>query len=437
MSRFARANAIGMVIQGEDVSEISLIEESRLAEGPLVVTRQMPDVQSVAIGLFVDVGSRDESDATAGIAHALEHMLFKGTTSLDVHALSERLDQLGGHANAFTSRERTCFHIHVLHEDWPEALALLTSMLLEPALPEEEWQREREVIFSEMAMVEDSPDEWVFDRHMEALFPGQMLGRPTLGTVEALRAISHHDLRDYLNCNYCPPRLLVAVAGRVEHAEVVETLSRIRWPRAGESGVRPQAQRAAGVQYLPRQLEQAQLVLTYPGTTSAGADRAVSWLANQMLGGSMSSLLFREVREKRGLAYSIGSHLGTMTDAGIWSISCGTDPEKLTTCIDVVRSTLEGFVQEISPEMLARARRQLEVQFRMGMDSVEGQMLYLGARLDEETLLSSGEWIEKIRRVAPEDVWEWVRQRLAAEPLWSVCAPEDVLKSAQKLLQVR
>ena len=148
------------------------IRETQLTNGPLVVTHAMPESQSVALGIFINTGSRDETAAEAGISHALEHMLFKGTRHHDVHALSELLDGLGGNANAFTARERTCFHIRVLHEDWPEALALLSEMVLHSTVPEEEWGREKEVIFSEMAMVEDTPDEWVMDEHIRALYPG-------------------------------------------------------------------------------------------------------------------------------------------------------------------------------------------------------------------------------------------------------------------------
>ena len=412
----------------------SFVDETQISNGPLVVSHTMPDAQSVAIGFFVDVGSRDEDESQAGIAHALEHMLFKGTESLDVHALSERLDQLGGHANAFTSRERTCFHIHVLHEDWQEALSLLTEMILKPRIPEDEWLREREVIFSEMAMVEDTPDEWVYDQHMQALFPGQSLGCPTLGTKEALKAMTQDDLRGYLDGNYRPPRLLVAASGHLDHQALVDVLAEIKWPHAGEGRVREMAVMQPQVQMLERSFEQAQLVASFPGIKSASSQRPVAWLANQMLGGSMSSHLFREVREKRGLAYSIGSHLSTLSDTGVWSVSCGTDPSLLPECLSVIRDTVDGFASNISEASLQRAKRQLEVQFRMGMESVEGHMLYLGARLDEEILLSHAEWVERIRAVELNEIRSWIGGSLSEKPMWSICAPEAVLQSIEKLM---
>ncbi|MCF7821625.1 MAG: insulinase family protein [Mariprofundaceae bacterium] len=411
----------------------AFVEETQIPNGPLVVSHAMPDAQSVAIGFFVDTGSRDEDEGQAGIAHALEHMLFKGTQTLDVHALSERLDQLGGHANAFTSRERTCFHIHVLHEDWQEALSLLTEMMLKPRLPEEEWLREREVIFSEMSMVDDTPDEWVYDQHMHALFPGQSLGRPTLGTKDALKALSHHDLRVYLEQNYRPPRLLVAASGHLDHQLLVDMLTDITWPLAEGGRVRDKAVMQPQVQLLERSFEQVQLVASFPGINSASSQRPVAWLANQMLGGSMSSHLFREVREKRGLAYSIGSHLSTLSDTGVWSISGGTDPSLLPECLHVIRDTIDAFASSICEASLERAKRQMEVQFRMGMESVEGHMLYLGGRLDEEILLSHTQWVEKIRAVQPDEIRAWAGEKLAAKPMWSICASEHVLQTVENV----
>ncbi|HKJ83664.1 MAG TPA: pitrilysin family protein, partial [Mariprofundaceae bacterium] len=316
------------------------IRETQLTNGPLVVTHAMPESQSVALGIFINTGSRDETAAEAGISHALEHMLFKGTRHHDVHALSELLDGLGGNANAFTARERTCFHIRVLHEDWPEALALLSEMVLHSTVPEEEWGREKEVIFSEMAMVEDAPDEWVMDEHIRALYPGQSLGVPTIGTRDVLEAMGRGDLMEYHRRHYHASRLIVAAAGRIEHDALLEALSAIDWPQTGEAVARPAAEMTGGIQMLPRAGEQAHLVMSYPGMAAASADRPVAWLANQMLGGGMSSRLFREVREKLGLAYSVASCLSSVSDTGTWTIGCSTDPARLVECAKVVRRTL-------------------------------------------------------------------------------------------------
>lgn len=403
-------------------------QETEITDGPLVLTHQMPAAQSVALGIYIDVGSRDESLAEAGITHALEHMLFKGTRDMDVHQLSEKLDELGGNANAYTSRERTCFHLHVLHEQWREALDILIAMVQQPALPEDEWQREREVIYAEMAMVDDTPEEWVTDQHVEALFPGDAIGRPVLGTHASLASISQSDLSGFLAHWYRPPRMLITAAGNIDHQQLVDAVAEAGWRKAGEPVARRQpAAMASGVQALKREGVQAQIVVSVAGIHASSTQRPVAWLANQVLGGGLSSRLFREVREKRGLAYSIGSHLNSLSDVGTWSITCGSEPERAAECVSLLSSLMDDFAESITPQEVERARRQLEVQLRMGLDSVEGQMLYLGGRFDEQQLTSPMQWLQRINAVDADAVAQWAASHLSAGKLWSVAAPEKAL----------
>jgi predicted Zn-dependent peptidase len=385
--------------------------------------------------MFVDVGSRDESEGQAGIAHALEHMLFKGTARHDVHAISRMLDRLGGNANAFTSRERTCLHMHVLHEAWPKALDILTEMLLQSEVPEAEWQREREVIFAEMGMVEDSPEDWVLDRHMQALFPDHALGRPTLGTQETLSSMTRQSLLEFLRQHYRPPRLLICAAGRLEHEALVERVTAMRWPTTGSALPRHPVPLANGIQLLPRQVEQAQIVLSYAGIPATSGERPAAWLANQVLGGGMSSRLFSEIREKRGLAYHIASHLSMLSDTGVWTLTCATEPGRVRACIEVIRETVDAVVVDgITEEELALAQSLLEVQLRMGMDSVEGNMLRLGGRFDESPVRSQAYWLEQLRRVDVDTLHAWLRKRLSAAPMLSVCGPQEEVARLRTLL---
>ncbi len=401
------------------------VQQTTLDNGLRIASKHLPDAQSVAIGIFVNVGSRDETLLQAGISHALEHMLFKGAGDLDVHQLAERLDNLGGNANAFTSRERTCFHLHVLHEDWQEAVSLLSDMLLNPRLPEEEWLREREVIFSEMSMVDDAPDEWVYDQHVGHVYADQSVGRPVLGTRQALQAMNVADLRNYLQQHYRGAHVLIAAAGRIEHDDLLSVIEDSAWGEEGESAL---IQREApsfkqGKHTLNRVMEQAQLVVSWQAESVHASNKAVSWVANQLLGGSMSSILFREIREKRGLAYGIGSDLSAYSDAGLISISCSTMPEQFESCLDVLQSTLADACLHIPDGMVARAQRQLTVQFRMSMDAVEGSMLQLGALLDEEQLYSPLQWVEKVQAVQPEQVQSWLKQHLTAPAMWTIATP--------------
>jgi len=408
-------------------AKISNVEQTLLNNGLTIASNHMPKAQSVAIGIFMDVGSRDEAAHQAGISHALEHMVFKGTDKLDVHQLAESLDNLGGNANAFTSRERTCFHLHVLHEDWQEAVGLLSDMLLHPALPEEEWQREREVIYAEMSMVDDNPDEWVYDQHLSQVFDGQNMGKPVLGSKETLAAFSAQDLRDYLNQHYRGGNVLIAAAGRIKHQDLVAQIEQSEWGKAKQASrvSRKESNVCVGKHEMARPMEQAQVVASWQSLNITSADKPTAWVANQLLGGSMSSILFREIREKRGLAYSIGSHLSMYSDTGLLSISCSTMPEQLETCLNVLHETIDDICSRGVPaDMIQRAQRQLTVQFRMGMDSVEGSMLQLGALLDERVIYSPLEWVEKVQAVEPEQVQYFLNKHFTAEAMWTIAAPE-------------
>lgn len=396
--------------------------------GPLVLSRTMADAQSVALGVFINVGSRDEALTEAGITHALEHMLFKGTGRMDVDALAEKLDELGGNANAYTSRERTCFHLHVLHEHWQEALTILVEMVQEAALPADEWEREREVIYAEMAMVEDTPEEWVTDQHVEALFPNDPIGAPVLGSHQSLASIGTEKLAHFLRQRYRSPNMLITAAGNIEHQQLVDAVAETQWREAGKPVERrtPSAM-ATGIQPLKREGGQAQVVVSVPGIPAASDERPVAWLANQVLGGGMSSRLFREVREKRGLAYGVGSHLNSLSDVGTWTVTCGSEPGRAAECVALLNSLMCGFPDSISEHEVERARKQLEVQLRMGLDSVEGQMLFLGSRLDEELLVSPMMWLEKISSVSRGDVVRWADNHLGVDKLWTIAAPEKAL----------
>ncbi len=413
---------------------ISFMTSSTLSNGAQVATRTMPHAESVALAIFVNTGSRDEAAHQAGIAHALEHMVFKGTDRLSVHQFAEQLDDLGGNANAFTTKERTCFHMHVLHEDWQKALALLSDMLLAPALPEDEWQREREVVFAEMGMVEDNPDEWVYEQHISQVFAGHSMAKPVLGSKASLSALCAQDLRDYLHANYRGERVLIAAAGRIEHQDLLDWVEQSAWTEAeaNRQQVRCAPSMRFGQSKLARQMEQAHFLVSWPSLPVTSPQKPVAWVANQLLGGSMSSILFREIREKRGLAYSVGSHLSAYTDAGLLSISGSTMPEQLDTCLAVLQDTLRQVCEGVPQAMVARAKRQLTVQFRMGMDAVESSVMQLGALLDEGKVDSPLVWAERVQAVETAQVRRFLSDCLQADGVWTVATPSEA-KAAQSI----
>jgi len=411
------------------------IHETQLVGGPLLMTHEMPAAQTVSVGVFLNIGSRDEAPSQAGMAHALEHMLFKGTRKLDVDALAELLDRLGGTANAFTARERTCFHLRVLREDWQEALTTLCDMVVEPALPADEWQREREVIYSEMSMADDVPEDWVFDRHVEALYPQQSLGRAVLGSRETLAAFAIGDLSSFLHSHYRPPHMLIAAAGSIAHSELLDFLQQRDWPQSEAIIHRSQVHMASGSQCLERDDEQGYFVVSLPGISAASDERPVAWLVNQILGGGMSSRLFREVREKRGLAYGVASHLSGLSDTGAWSISGSADCARFGECMRVVRQVIQNFAASLNEAELRRAVRQLEVSLRMSMDSVESNMLHLGNRFDEACVLPQDAWMAAIHRVTLDQARDWALSGLSRPALWTCSGPASALASLPQDLQ--
>jgi len=266
------------------------------------------------------------------------------------------------------------------------------------------------------------------DQHLEALFPAHALGRPVLGTHQTLDTFSSTDLSDYLQHWYRAPRLLIVASGHIEHTDLLTAVQDASWGAAAKAESRQSVSGlASGVQALPRAGEQAQIIASFSGIAAASEQRPVAWLANQVLGGGMSSCLFREIREKRGLAYSVGSHLNSLSDTGTWTITCGTEPARAAECVGLLTDLLHDFAAHIGADEVERSKRQLQVQFRMGLDSVEGQMLYLGSRFDENVLLSPMQWLEKVQHVDVEQVRDWALHQLSVPALWSVAAPEQEL----------
>jgi len=222
----------------------------------------------------------------------------------------------------------------------------------------------------------------------------------------------------------------------VNHVALLDHLNTYTWPQASRAVERETPRMGFGVQKLERDDEQAHIVCSFPGISSASGERPVAWLANQMLGGGMSSQLFREVREKRGLAYGIGSHLSSLSDTGSWTISASTDPDRMDECTRVIRDVFSSCGDVLNSSGLRRAKRQLEVSMRMGMDSTDSNMMYLGARFDEQQVRSQSEWVERVQQVELEELRSWVKIHLGAPALWSFSGPGKVLKSLPEDLQV-
>jgi predicted Zn-dependent peptidase len=357
------------------------IQTTVLDDGVIVVTEQMNNVRSVTMGVWVDVGSRDETPVQAGASHFLEHLAFKGTLELSARDIAERVDAMGGDMNAFTTKEYTAYHLRSLDEDANEGLSLLCDIVSRPAFREEEVASEQRVILEEIAMRADEPDELCHELLHNARFPDHTLGRDVAGSVETVSAMSPALIKDFHRSTYGPNSVVVAAAGSLDHDQVVKLVKgRLELP--GESGrvdrIGPSA-RPQSVVGAHDDTEQVHVAIALSGYARAHSDRHAWGVVDHVLGGGLSSRLFQEIREARGLAYSVYSYRAPYEDAGFTGISFGTAPEHLTEVLDLVQQELEKLRSGgVSDAELSRCKRSLRGGAAMAMEDTGSRMSRLG-----------------------------------------------------------
>ncbi|HEU4480570.1 MAG TPA: pitrilysin family protein, partial [Actinomycetota bacterium] len=312
-------------------------ERTTLDSGATVVTERMNEVRSATVGFWFDVGARDEPGDLAGTSHFLEHLLFKGTATRSAKDIADAFDAVGGDVNAFTGKEYTCYYSRVLGEDLPMALDVLSDMIINSVIDRDELESERKVILEEIAMHEDAPDELVHDLFYRSMWGGHPLGRPVLGYNETIARVARDEVAEYWRERYAPSNLVVAAAGNVDHSDLVERVGQIfnesygrRTLRSGEQPVP-----STGVTVHKRPTEQAHIIIGTPGLHRAHEDRHALALLDTVLGGGMSSRLFQEIREKRGLAYSVYSYRSLFADAGTFAVYVGTTPQNADTVLEL------------------------------------------------------------------------------------------------------
>jgi len=394
-----------------------------LPSGIRVVTEQLPGVRSASFGVWVGVGSRDESAAQHGCSHFLEHLLFKGTAERSALDISIALDAVGGEFNAFTAKEYTCFHARVLDSDLPLAIDVLGDMITSSLLLGEDVEAERDVILDEIAMHDDDPDDVAHNLFAEQAWgSGTPLGRSIAGTVGSIEALTRAQVQRFYKRHYRPENIVIAAAGNLDHAEVVRRVQR-SFGRAGfldgESDPRP-ARHASGRRprvhggqvEAVRPFEQVNVVLGMEGLDRSDDRRFALGVLNTALGGGTSSRLFQEVRERRGLAYSVFSFASHHADSGVVGVSVGCLPTKLDDVLAVVRTELSRVAAHgIGAEELARGKGQLRGGLVLGLEDSGSRMSRLGkAELVHDELLSIDEVIARIDAVDLDEV-----QQVAAE----------------------
>ncbi|MGY4232397.1 putative Zn-dependent peptidase [Bradyrhizobium sp. USDA 4449] len=347
------------------------VEISKLASGLTVVTDNMPHLETAALGVWAGVGGRDEKPNEHGISHLLEHMAFKGTTGRSSREIVEEIEAVGGDLNAGTSTETTSYYARVMKADVPLALDVLADILANPAFEPDELEREKNVIVQEIGAAQDTPDDVVFEHLNELCYPDQPMGRSLLGTAKTLKSFNRVSLRDYLSTHYRGPDMVVAAAGAVDHKQVVAEVEKRFASFEATPGPKPQAAKfgQGGTKVVHRELEQAHLTLALEGVPQTDLSLFSLQVFTNVLGGGMSSRLFQEVREKRGLCYSIYSFHAPYTDTGFFGLYTGTDPADAPEMMEVVVDIMNDSVETLTEAEIARAKAQMKAGLLMALES--------------------------------------------------------------------
>jgi predicted Zn-dependent peptidase len=396
---------------------------SELDSGQRVITERLTHVRSVALGYWIGAGSRDERDDRAGVSHFLEHLLFKGTDRYTAQEIAETFDGLGGELNASTSREHTVVYARVADHHLDTAIEVMSDMVFAPTFAE--LDSEREVVVEEIAMYEDQPQELVHDLLAEAVFGDHPLGRPVIGTAEVISSVSRRAISAYHRSMYVPSNVVVAAAGNLNHNDLVGLLERaeqkVRESPARGRRVRPPLVKAPppSVRFARKDTEQYHVCVAAPGIARSDRRRFAASLLDAVLGGSASSRLFQEIREKRGLAYAVYSFASQYTDTGQIGLYVGTREENLEDCLTIAAEQIEDVAAgNLKPNELERAKENLKGRILLSMESTSNRMSRLGKSLITDTeILSLDRIMAEIDAVEPEGLAELAELLLAPERL--------------------
>jgi predicted Zn-dependent peptidase len=390
-----------------------MIVKEVLPNGLTLLTEAMPHVRSVAIGVWLKQGSRHESDAHSGISHFIEHMVFKGTKNRNAERIAAEVDSIGGHMDAFTAKEYAAFHLKVLDEHLPLAVEILGDIVLNPLFDAVEMGKEKKVIFEEINMVEDTPDDLVMERFTQAIWRGHPLGRPILGTKKTVTAFRRDDLAGFFERVYRPGNLVVAAAGRLDHKAVSALINRnfggLAAGRTLRNGGPPKLVPSI-ITRSKKELEQVHLCLGTRACAQSHDDRYPTYILNTVLGGSMSSRLFQNVREKRGLVYSISSGVSSYSDTGLMTVYAGTSIDSLDEVIGLTLDELRRMREEPVPaEELRRAKDHLKGSLMLSLESTGSRMnnmarqeIYFGRQFTLDEILARIEGVQQddVQRIA-------------------------------------
>jgi predicted Zn-dependent peptidase len=392
---------------------------SELPTGERVISERLPGVRSVALGVWIGAGSRDEPDSKAGVSHFIEHLLFKGTERYTAQEIAELFDELGGELNAATSRETTVVYARVPDDRLDVALEVMADMVYRPSFAEVD--SEREVVLEEIAMVEDTPHDLVHDIAAQAVFGGHPLGRPVIGRAEVISSVSRRALATYHHRAYAGERMVLAAAGNVRHERLVELLNVHRNGSDSSSDLRLAPRKPVrrlpppGLRFQRKDTEQYHVCLSAPGIALGDERRFAASLLDAILGGSASSRLFQEIREKRGMAYSVYSYSSQYSDSGQIGLYVGTREDNLSDCLEIAVAELSDLAGgNVRSEELARAKENLKGRLLLSLESTSNRMTRLGrATITDMPLLDVDEIVGRLESVTGVEVAQLADELLA------------------------
>lgn len=403
------------------------IRVTKFPSGLTVVTEAMERVQTVSLGAYVASGTRNETAAQNGVSHFLEHMAFKGTETRTAAQIAEAVENVGGHINAYTAREQTAYYVKLLKEDLALGADIIGDILTHSTFEPDELERERGVILQEIGQANDTPDDIIFDHFQEAAYPSQPMGRPVLGTEQIIKKLKRQDIAGYMKAHYAAGNVVVAAAGALEHDRVVELVRTHFADLPGAMPAAPAPGRYDGSEFREvRDLDQVHVVLGFPAVSYEDVDFYPVQLLSTLLGGGMSSRLFQEIRERRGLVYSIYSFAQPYLDGGLFGIYAGTGEDEVGELVPVTLEELRRVQHDVTEDELRRARTQTRAALVMSLESTGSRCEQLARQIQvfgrviplEETLL-------KVEAVTVADIQRAAARLFRAKPTLAAMGPAE------------
>ena len=408
---------------------------TELDNGLRVVTQNMPGLETVSMGIWNYVGGRDETKELNGVAHLLEHMAFKGTKTKNALQIAETIENVGGDINAYTSKEITAYYVKLLADDLPYGIDILTDILQNSTFAEEELNRERGVIIQEIGMYLDTPDDMIFDYWQEKAYPNQPMGRSILGKTDIIKNISRDEVKSFMMNHYNPKKMIISAAGKINHDEFVESLQQActNLP-IGLSNSRVKADYQSGEYREDKKLEQIHLLLGFEGVDYHNEDFYSLLVYSSLLGGGMSSRLFQEIREKRGLVYGISSFSSSYSDTGVFGIYCGTGETQIQELIPVLCDELNNSPNSITEKEINRGKAQLKASLMMGRESAFRRCESAARQLLVfNRIIEPSETIKKIDLVSSDTVQNIAKKIVSGPITISSIGPLSKLESLDKI----